>query len=78
MSFCERKGYPASFECGKIAGSSPDRVNPMTIELVFVASLLNRQHEGKIAKTCCHGIMIMCPSEATCLFADCNFSELAQ
>jgi hypothetical protein len=45
--------------------------------LVFVASPLNTQHEGERAKTGWLGIRIMCPSETTCLPADCCFSELA-
>jgi hypothetical protein len=43
--------------------------------LVFVTSPLSTQHEGERAKT---GIRIMCPSGATCLPADCCFSELTR
>ena len=53
------------------------RVKPNTIKLVFVASLLSTQHLGERAKTGWFGINIMCPSGATCLPADCCFSELA-
>jgi hypothetical protein len=60
-----------------IVGSSPGRVKPMTIKLVFVASPLSTQHLGEIAKTGWLGIRIMCPSGATCLSVDCCFSELA-
>jgi hypothetical protein len=35
------------------------------------------QHIGERAKTDWHGIRIMCPSGATCLFSECCFSELA-
>jgi len=45
--------------------------------LVFVASPLGTQHQGERAKTGWLGIGIMCPSGATCLSADCCFSELA-
>ena len=41
------------------------------LKLVFVASLLSMQR-AKIG-----GLGIMCPSGATCLPADCCFSELA-
>ena len=54
-------------------GSSPCRVKPKTINLVFAAFL----YQGARANTGWHGIRIMCPSEATCLPADCCFSELA-
>jgi hypothetical protein len=52
-------------------------VKTNTIQLVFVAFPLSTQHQGEGAKTCWLGIGIMCPSGATCLFADCWFSELA-
>ena len=58
-------------------GSSPDRVKPKTLKLVFVASPLSTQHEGERAKPGWLGIRIMCPSGATSLRADCCFSELA-
>jgi len=51
-------------------GSTPGRVIPKTIKLIFVASL------GVRAMTDWLGIRIMCQSEATCLSADCYFSEL--
>ena len=57
--------------------SSPDRVNPKTMKLVFVASPLSTQHKGEITKTVWPGIRIMCPRRATCLSTDCCFSELA-
>jgi hypothetical protein len=58
-------------------GSSPGRVKPKTLKLVFVASTLSTQHLGERAKTVWFGIRIMCLSGATCLPADCCFSELA-
>jgi len=45
--------------------------------LVFVASPLSTQHYGERANTGWLGIKIKCPSEATCLSADCCFSWLA-
>jgi hypothetical protein len=45
--------------------------------LIFVASLVSTQHYGDRARTGRLGIRIMCPSGATCLSADCCFSELA-
>ena len=60
----------------QIVGQSPGRVKPKTIKLVFVASPLCTQHYGVRAKTGWLGIRIMCPSGATCLPADCCFSEL--
>ena len=53
--------------------SSPDRVKPKTIKLVYVASPLSTQHVGETAKTIWLGIRIICPSGS----ADCYFSELA-
>ena len=47
-----------------------------TTKLVFVVSPLSTQHYGEKAMTDWHGIRIMCPSGATCLPADCCFSEL--
>ena len=58
-------------------GSNPDWVKPKTIKLVFVASWLSTQHWGERARTGWLEIRIMCPSGATCLPADCCFSELA-
>jgi hypothetical protein len=40
------------------------------LKVVCLASLLSRQHLGKRAKTGWLEIRIMCPSGATCLFAD--------
>ena len=48
-----------------------------TINFVFFASPLSMQHEGEGANTDWLGIRIMCLSGATCLFADCCFSELS-
>ena len=53
------------------------RVKSKTIKLVCVASPLSTQLKGERAKTGWFGIRIMCPSGATCLSADCCFSELA-
>ena len=55
----------------------PRLVKTKTIKLVFVASPLSTQHLGERTKTSWLGIRIMCPSGATCLSADCCFSELA-
>ena len=41
-------------------GSSPSRVKPSTIKLVFAASLINTQHKGARSKTCWLGVTIMC------------------
>jgi len=60
-----------------IVGSSPDRVKPKAMKLVFVASPLSTQHSGERAKTGWLGIRIMCQSGTTCQSADCCFSELA-
>ena len=46
-------------------------------EIGIVASAVSTQHEGERAKTGWLGIIIMCPSGATCLPAECCFSELA-
>jgi hypothetical protein len=51
-------------------GSSPDRVKPKTIQLVFVASPLITQHYGDRADNGWPEVKIMCPSGATCLSAD--------
>jgi len=51
--------------------------NYQTIKLVFVASLVGIHYEGIKAKTGWLGIGIMCPSGASCLPANCCFSELA-
>ena len=57
-------------------GLSPGWVKPKTIKWVFVAPPLSTQNYGGRAKTGWLGIRIMCPSGATCLSADCCFSEL--
>jgi len=59
-----------------IVSSSPDRVKPKTMQLVFVASSLSKQHLRERANTGWLGIRIMWPSRATCLSVDCCFSEL--
>jgi len=58
-------------------GSSGGRVKLKTRKLVFVASPLSTHNLGERAKTGWLGIRIMCPSGATCLPADCCFSEIA-
>ena len=57
-------------------GSSPGWVKPKTMKWVFVAPPLSTQNYGERTKTGWLGIRIMCPSGATCLSADCCFSEL--
>ena len=62
----------------QIIGSSPDRVKPKTIKLVFVASPLNTQlYEKEQRLVGSESGYIMCPSAVTFLSADCCFSELA-
>jgi hypothetical protein len=46
-------------------------------KMIFDAYPLSMQHEGVRSKTVWFGIMIMCPSGATCLLVDSRFSELA-
>jgi hypothetical protein len=58
-------------------GSSPRRVKPRTIKLVFVASPLSTRHYEERAKIGWLGIRIICPNGVTFLPADCCFSELA-
>ena len=58
-------------------GSTLGSVRTKTIKLVFVASPVSKQHKGERAKTAWLRIEIMYPSGATCLLADCCFSELA-
>jgi hypothetical protein len=58
-------------------GFVPGRVKPKTMKLVFVAFLQSTQHLGERTKTSWLGIRILCPSGASCLSADCCFSELA-
>jgi hypothetical protein len=57
-------------------GFEPRSGKTKTIKLVLVASPLSTQHYVERAKTGWLGIGIMSPSEATCLSADCCFSEL--
>ena len=54
-----------------IVDSNPNRVKPNTIKFVFVVSPLRTQHYGERAETGWLGIIIMCPSRATCLSANC-------
>ena len=58
-------------------GFEPRRIKPKTLKLVCVASPLSMQPKGERATTDRLGIRIMCLSGATCLPADCCFSELA-
>jgi hypothetical protein len=58
-------------------GFEPEWFKAMTIKMVCVASPLRTQHEGVRVKTGWLGIRTMCPSGATCLPADCCFSQLA-
>ena len=51
---------------------------PQTMKLVFVASPLNTQFQGKKAKTAWLGIRIMCTNGTTYLSMDCCLSELVQ
>jgi len=60
-----------------VVGSSTDRLKPKTIKLAFAACPVGTQHTGERAKTVWPAIRIMCPSGATCLPANCCFSELA-
>ena len=57
-------------------GSSLDRVKPKTIKLVFTATSVSVQLQGVRGKNGWFGIMIMCPSEATCLPGNFCVSEL--
>ena len=51
---------------------------PKSNKLLFVTSPLSTQHWGERAKTGWLGIRIMCSNyRATCLSADCYFSQLA-
>ena len=61
----------------EVFASSPDRIKPNTMKLVFVASPISMQHSGERGKIGWLGIRIMCPSGATCLSAHTFFSELA-
>jgi len=49
----------------------------VTIKLVSVASTLSTQYSGERADSGWLGIGIMCASGATCISADCCFTELA-
>ena len=58
-------------------GFEPRSGQTKDYKLVFVASPLSTQHYGERAKIGWLGIRILCLSRATCLSADCCFSELA-
>jgi hypothetical protein len=60
-----------------IVDSSPGRVKPRTITLVFVASPLSTQHYGERARIGWLGIRIMCPNGVIFLPANCCLSESA-
>ena len=59
-------------DCGFYSG----QVYPKIVELVFGASLPSMQHWDVRSKTGWLRIRVMCWSGATCLPADCCFSEL--
>jgi hypothetical protein len=54
----------------------PGGVETKTMKFAFVASRLKHAALRRRAKTGWLGIRIKCPSRATCLPADCCFSEL--
>ena len=56
-------------------GIEPRSDKPKAIKLVFAVSTLGT-HQGERATNDWLGIRIMLPSGATCLPADCSFSEL--
>ena len=56
-------------------GFEPRQGQTKDYKLVFLASLLSKQHQGENAKTGWLRIRIMCPSGVTRLPADCCFSE---
>jgi hypothetical protein len=58
-------------------GFEPRSGQTKDYKIGIVASPLSTQHYGERAKTEWLGIRIMCQSGATCLSADCCFSELA-
>ena len=58
--------------------SGPGQVQSKIITLVFIASPLSTWRCDENAKTGWFGIMIMCPTGATCLRSDCYFSDVAQ
>ena len=60
-----------------LIGSSPGRIKPKIIKLVFVAFPISTLHWGKRAKTGWFRSRIMCPNGATCLPTDGCCSELA-
>jgi hypothetical protein len=62
-----------------LASSAVDRgFKPKTIKLyIAVASPLNTQHLGELAKICWFFVGRICPNGATSLTANCCFSELA-
>ena len=66
------------FECGRSWDSSPGRVKPKTMKMVFAVSPLSSQQYGLKAKTGWLGIRMMCPSGLTYLPLNCCFTELAR
>ena len=70
-------GYRVRLEFGRSWFRTPIGSN-QRLKFVFVASPLSTHHWGERAETDWIGIMLMCPSWATCLFEDWCFIELAQ
>ena len=58
-------------------GFEPRSGQTKNYEIGICCFSLSAQHEGERAKTGWLGIRIMCPNGATCLPANCWFSELA-
>ena len=58
-------------------GFEPQSGQTKDYKIGIVASPLSMQHYGERAKTGWFRIRIMCQSGATCLPADCCFSELS-
>ena len=65
FQFCCRLNRLSWLACSsqvwQVMGSSPVRVKPKTIKLVFDTSLLSMQHLGRRANTGWHVIRIVCP-----------------
>ena len=55
----------------------PDQVKPKTIKYIIITSPPNMQYYSVRAHTGWLEIRIMCQSGATCVSADCCFSQLA-
>ena len=68
------RGFVCLPQLWYIVGLSSSQVKPKTMKLVFAASPLRTLRVG--SNTGWLEIRIMCPSGATCLSADCCFSEL--